>query len=424
MGDHGTAAFAKEDREDAARRRPSGSLQDYAVQRGLEFRDRASLAGFRRALPAFPEEQFNLMRGVLPRGRFGILLHELLQTHGPGTALPGTFYAVRESSDEGFLRSLIPDRTNIPIIGNFLDPAPSKDPPKAFAGQGAWSPVTTAATPVPETVSRLPIVALTVASRAPLIDSAANRDLGPLGVPGWRAQSSAGIEAERLAPLLTPAVAAALAPLTGLPYARAVIDHGMLVVKRNGFVMDPATLDAFAETTCALGDALAAACLGDRRPVPLAQHLAPCPWSDDARVVQHGLPKAWENDFRAFATQRGLALEDPADWHERHPTVPLPGRVLAVMRAPDGLRLLFTTDVPVEGPRAVRGAIAFPVAPGTPPTPPGGIANADAGTTTAVAGDVAVVWTHRWFGYAREADTLREDALSAARAAGFTPAFG
>ena len=35
------------------------------------------LAGFRGALPALEEEQDNLMRGVLPGGRWGVLLHEV-----------------------------------------------------------------------------------------------------------------------------------------------------------------------------------------------------------------------------------------------------------------------------------------------------------------------------------------------------------
>ena len=135
-----------------------------------------------------------------------------------------------------------------------------------------------------------------------------------------------------------------------------------------------------------------------------------------------GLPKAWEDDFRGFAGQRGLTLEDPRDWHERFPSVPLPGEVLAVMRAPSGLRVLFPVDVPVHQLRAVRGAIAFAVAEGTPDTPPGGISSAESQTTTAVRDGVGIVWTHRHFGFTHEADTLVDDALAAARAAGVEPA--
>ncbi|HEX5909083.1 MAG TPA: hypothetical protein VFY44_01240, partial [Thermoleophilaceae bacterium] len=174
---------------------------------------------------------------------------------------------------------------------------------------------------------------------------------------------------------------------------------------------------------CVLADGLAAWSLEGPRPVPFAQPLAPCPWQvGNPQVVYQGLPKAWEDDFRDFAAQRGLTLEDPHDWHRRFPSLPLPGEVLAVMRAPSGLRILFPVDVAVHQLRAVRGAIAFEVPEGTPDTAPGGISSAESRTTTAVRAGVAVVWTHRFFGYTREAETLVDDALAAARAAGIEPA--
>jgi hypothetical protein len=137
--------------------------------------------------------------------------------------------------------------------------------------------------------------------------------------------------------------------------------------------------------------------------------------------VYAGLPKAWEDDFRGFAQENGWALEDPGDWHEKFPSVPIPGEVLALMRTPSGLRVLFPVDVPVHRLRAVRGAIAFAVAEGTADTPPGGIASAESQTTVAVRDGVGVVWTHRHFGFTREAATLVDDALAAARAAGVEP---
>ena len=140
----------------------------------------------------------------------------------------------------------------------------------------------------------------------------------------------------------------------------------------------------------------------------------------DPHTVYAGLPKAWEDDFRGFAEQRGLTLEDPGDWHEQFPSVPLPGQVLAVMRAASGMRVLFATDVPVHGPRAVRGAIAFATA--AADTAPGGISSSETKTTTAVRDGIGVVWTHRLFGYTSEADTLVDDALAAAAAVGVSPA--
>ena len=40
MGEHGYASFTREDREDAKRRRPEGTLEGYAAERGLEYRGR------------------------------------------------------------------------------------------------------------------------------------------------------------------------------------------------------------------------------------------------------------------------------------------------------------------------------------------------------------------------------------------------
>ena len=143
----------------------------------------------------------------------------------------------------------------------------------------------------------------------------------------------------------------------------------------------------------------------------------------DPQAVYAGLPKAWEDDFRGFAEQRGLALEDPRDWHEQFPSVPLPGQALAAMRAPSGLRVLFATDVEVHDLRAVRGAIAFAVPEGTPDTPPGGIASAGSQTTTAVRDGVGIVTGPTGHSASRERPTtLVDDALAAARAAGVEPA--
>lgn len=419
---HGYAAFDRADIEDARRRRPPAALDGYAAERGLEFRDRALLAGFRSASPPFPEQQFNLMRGMLPGGRFGVLFHELLKTHGPGVSMPGVFHSVSTSSTEGFWRSMIPDRTDIPFLGAFLDAKEDTSPGFAFEGQGAWSPVTTVGVPVPETVSRIDRLVLTVAHRTPAFDTSASRHLDALGAPGWRAAATPEIEPDRLRELLSAPTRAALASLSGLPFAQVRIDHGMVTVRRNGYLMEPAELDRFAETASRLADGLAAACLGGRSQARFEDPLPPCPWETGrSDVVHQGLPKAWEEDFRGYAARHGLTLEDPAAWHERFASVPVPGRALAVMRTPAGLRVLFTTEVPVGGPRAVRGCVAFPVSPSTAPTPPGGRLSAQTQTTAAVHEGVGVVWTHRLFGYASEADGLVETALAAGAQAGVEP---
>ena len=131
------------------------------------------------------------MRGVLPGGRYGVLLHELLEDprrrRRPCRA-PST--ACARPARSGFWRSIKPDRTDIPILGNFLD-GKTQEQTSAFEGQGAWSPVTTAASAgARDRVADRPMV-LTVKERTPFINSAQNLDLEPYGVQGWRAAPGA-----------------------------------------------------------------------------------------------------------------------------------------------------------------------------------------------------------------------------------------
>ena len=82
MPSHGYAAFAREDVADAKRGHPASSLHGYAAARGLEWLDRRAAAGFSAADPGYPDHRFNVMRGVLPGGRFGVAFHQLLEVPG------------------------------------------------------------------------------------------------------------------------------------------------------------------------------------------------------------------------------------------------------------------------------------------------------------------------------------------------------
>ncbi|MBJ7329994.1 MAG: hypothetical protein JHC95_08865 [Solirubrobacteraceae bacterium] len=419
---HGTSAFAREDIEDARRRRPAVELHDYAAARNLEFHGRQQLAGFRMALPHFREEMHNAMRGVLPGGRFGVLLHQVIRTHGPESpAIQGTFHAVRPSSPEPFWKSLVPDRTDIPIIGNFLDPPTDDTPRVAFDQAGAWAPTTTAATAVPETAAPLPRCVFLQTGRTARFAGKDVRDLAELGAPGWRAHplASTSVDEGVLERLMARPGRGVLDALR-VPWAEVRVDHGMLTVRRNGYVTDPAELDGFAQLTCRMADALRDACLAGVPPEPAwPEPLPRCPWEiDDAAVTEPSVAAGWSADFRDYAQRHGLTLEDPDAWRRLHPSLPVPGRVLAVARAAQGMRVLFTTDVPLVATRAVRGAIAYAVPEGTPDTPPGGFRPMGLSTTVSVTGGVAIAWTHRLHGYTREADDLVPACVAAAHAAG------
>jgi len=425
---HGYAAFAAEDREDAARRRPPGDLRAYAAERGLEYRGRGSLAGFRMALPRFAEEQFDLLRGVLPGGRFGVLLHQLLQTHRQGgvAVMQGAYHGVNPGRPRGLLRGLIPNRTDIPILGDFLDPGTRKGEPEPFEDiGGAWAPTTTVGVPVPETVAPLGRVIFVLKRRSAPFGDASVVDLDDHGLPTWRAALGPHVDGDVLARALAGPLGATLRALGDRAYAEVRLDHGMLTVRRNGYVMDPAALDAFAAGACAAADGLRDACLVGVGPADFGAPLSPARWATTGdQDVFSGLPAAWARDFRDFAARHALALEDERAWHATFPSAPIPGRALAVMRAPGGGRVLFPVDEPVEATRAVRGAIAFPVAEGSAPVPPGGRPLPDHTMVVAVAGGLGAVWSTRHYGFTSEADTLVADALGAAAEADVVPAAG
>jgi hypothetical protein len=416
--DHGYSAFARADVGDAKRGHPAGSLEEYARSRRLELHARASLAGFRMALPGHQEYQHNLVRGVLPGGRWGILLHELLQTHS-GTTMPGSFWGVRINSPGSVWRSLVPDRTDLPVVGWFLDPARDDAPREAFDSFGAWAPVTTVATAVPETVAPLRRLRVVRKDRVPLRGGGPWVDLDG----GWRAYFDEHVRDGLLDELFAGPAAEVLQVLV-LPYAELSVDYGMLRVRRNGYLLEPSALDSLAGLTCAFAAALVACCRPLVASPSLDDPLPGCPWlHEDRAVAEPGLAPDWTRDFRGFAAGRGLALEDPAAWHERFPAQPLPGRVVASLRGrladagPTG-RILFTTDVPIGSTRAVRGAIAVRAAAGVEDTSPGGIRPPGFPMTCSVRDGIATVWTNRLYGYCSEAEELVSEALAAARAAG------
>src|SRR5690349_13830615 len=90
-------AFSRDDVEDAKRGRPASDLTAYAAARGLEHLGSRTPAGFRVALPCDEERQFDVMRGVLPGGAYGVLAHEALGIPWTGDSSDwnGTFYGVR-----------------------------------------------------------------------------------------------------------------------------------------------------------------------------------------------------------------------------------------------------------------------------------------------------------------------------------------
>src|SRR5688572_26826644 len=72
------AAFKPADVDEARARQPAGHLRDYAQARGLEFLESRNPMGYWGVVPGDERLQFNVVRGLLPGGRHGILFHQAL----------------------------------------------------------------------------------------------------------------------------------------------------------------------------------------------------------------------------------------------------------------------------------------------------------------------------------------------------------
>src|SRR5215211_2814419 len=81
--------------EDGFRGSPDVDLSGYAASRGLDFRGQKSQLGYLAAFPWAEELMFNVMRGDLPGGERGVLLHEVKLLDDDA---PGTFYGVKEKT--------------------------------------------------------------------------------------------------------------------------------------------------------------------------------------------------------------------------------------------------------------------------------------------------------------------------------------
>lgn len=397
---HGYAAMAREDVADAKRRRAARSLEAYAAARGLERLGSGHPPGWAPALPRFAEEQQELLRGVLPGGRDGVLLHGLIQTHRrdeAGSDMPGSYWGVVVKSPPGTLRkALRPNRTWIPVLGRLFDDG-LDDATVPFGVAGAWAPVTICATRVPEAVGRLDRLVLRTRTRVHRGRRIA-ADVGQLRV--------LDADGPALEAVLAGPARALLAELAG-PYWEVRLAFGVLTIQRNGFQVEDAALDGLCRRVCALADALAHT-LGSTQAAELDEPLAAPPWLSDPRLPGD---RGWAGDAARTAAAHGLRLEDRLAWHEHHGHLPLPGRASIVLRLGRSERLLLCVERPVEGVPAKRPVLAVAAAPGAAPGPPGGVALP--GARVLVQDGAALAWADA------ECRTVAEalDAVPALRAA-------
>lgn len=307
------AAFAREDVDDAKRGFPEVSLEAWAGRRGLEFRGSELLGQFANVVPVWPDYTFNLSKGTVAPGRFGMVAHELLEIGldpGGDPELGGGYHSLRVHAKGRGLLS---------FVG--IDKAPPNEP---FAAHSIWVPITQVSVRVPEAVL-LPAFTIRTKDRlAPL----GNPKLDDLGLPGYRRAASRWID-----DALGNAIGAAARPLGSIPAAFADLrfERGNLALRRNGFVADEDLLDAMTTAAGAIAEGLAEVARRLLAPAPFADPLPP----PDIATWPPGCVQPQEHEHDAFvrvAQELAMEQEDPIAYHRAQPACPAPGQALGMVR--------------------------------------------------------------------------------------------
>ena len=179
------------------------------------------------------------------------------------------------------------------------------------------------------------------------------------------------------------------------------------MLRRNGFVREPAMLDQLAMDTCAIAQQFAEVCLPRTEPRPFEDDLPPRVLDDVIDLTTPPDPFAipageWQKGFREFAEQNGLVHEDPRAFHLAFPKLPSPGHAVAVMRGNAAGtsvrgRVVYYAEHPLGENQNVRGAIVFRT--GHEDTPPGGMVDDENGLVIEARDGVAVVWSKPSWGW-------------------------
>jgi hypothetical protein len=380
---HGRAAFARADVADSKRGYPEFELSAYAAARGLGFEAWATALpdGFGSVRPEWPDYQFNVMRGTLPSGDYGYLAHELyeLAVLAGDLALQGMFWSTKYVNRSGLLG---------------MDPRGKGEP---FPDNAAWLPSTRIAIRLPE-ASQLPTVRVVPGMR---VGAFGNPNLGKYGADGFRLVGETASKewmerffGGRVGPLLTS---------VDRPFVELRLDHSVVSLAVNGFVVDTAELDRLLATAGEIAQAARELASADHRPAPFGERLPPPVWADPGYVRQGPTGRwrlAWDDAFRRVAGELGMLLEDPETFHHAFPTQPVPGVARGVVRGVvPGTTTLGRLAWFAEGGRnhgALRGAVLLPAVAGAPATERGGTAIPETEMSAEVRDGVAAFWTwHR-----------------------------
>ena len=373
----GYTALDRDDVDDAKRGQPDASLADYSSSRQLRFHASELNTAFVTVLPEWREYVFNVCKGVLPGGRYGLVEHELLEIDARGgLKAQGSFWGTRRKGVfdvRGMLPFGVKERKN-----------------KPFANDSVWAPTTKIAVRVPD-AALLPRILIMSAGRLPFVG---NPKLDDFGAPGYRMAGSDHIDDQLRAMIVSGTVATVLSSLVD-PYVRLELDHATLGLTVNGYRSDPADLDRLAAAASAIADALAALCTPMRFQAAFTE-ARPAP---DAHRRPAGYPTArfeWYDAFERVSTELGMVLEEQSDFHRTFPLSPIPGVAAGVVRGViPGTTTPIRLSWHVHGGRVysdVRPAACLVAHPAAPALPVGGVLHEPTDLYAEVIDGVAYCW--------------------------------
>jgi hypothetical protein len=300
---------------------PEVDLREYAELRGLEHRGSASQVGYLAAFPMSEELQFNVLRGELPGGEYGVVFHDVKILEGTGHF--GEQHATQFAGpkvrrfDLSF-RDLLP-------FGDWL---PSKSPLFKL-------PRTTVAIRIPAASGLLLGVhaardaeggARRFANWAPVQESLRGWQIGA------RARGDAAVAEEVARTVLVPLLEQRRPSGFEVTYR-----FGTLVVTQNHFVYEAEALDELCQIASWLAKEIRAVCERHAEPLPFSTELGEPFWMAELRANPketkiEGSDGQKIGSAVQLARETGMTLEDGHAFMRHFGHVPFPGEIYGLMR--------------------------------------------------------------------------------------------
>ena len=394
------------------RGRPDFDTRAWAAARGLDYRDQSSQLGYLGAFTWHQDLQYNVVRGVLPGGERGVLLHRI-KLFDPD--IGGTFYGVKSETAGGVSAKSV-------LSGGLID-----DRMEFFR-----VPHTLACVRIPEATGTLH--GLYVARRSERYregdgDVWRRRHLDEFGIEGWAAVVRKRADDE----LADEVLAGPVRDLLSHPREDGfVIEfmYGQLLVYQQHFLKENGELDDFCGLVSRLARGIRELCEPRLRPLPFETPLPEPPWLEFVSSrpdEQHILAPqgVWLERIVKIAGERGgLAIENSLDFHRAFPHLAVPGEAYGVMRG-DGIRFLCLVEKRAEDLEALKkewpdaggpigcDAVVLP-APGRPDTPDGVDGVVVDGYRHVIRDEVLATWMARewWQATGEHFDVLESHARS------------